>query len=156
TTLAINALAAAGDLDSLPDRDKLLAWILEQQENERHPYTGAEPGGWGWSHLSGSVPDADDTPGTLLALKHLQSIDGPEFEFPVGKPENYQDEFRIRDAQLDANPGLRSLVFAIASGIDWLHKLQNNDGGVPTFCRGWGRLPFDRSGVDLTAHALRS
>ena len=29
------------------------------------------------------------------------------------------------------------------------------DGGVPTFCRGWGKLPFDRSGSDLTAHALR-
>ncbi len=27
---------------------------------------------------------------------------------------------------------------------------------MPTFCRGWGRLPFDRSGSDLTAHALRA
>jgi squalene-hopene/tetraprenyl-beta-curcumene cyclase len=25
---------------------------------------------------------------------------------------------------------------------------------MPTFCRGWGTLPFDRSGPDLTAHAL--
>ena len=33
--------------------------------------------------------------------------------------------------------------------------LQNSDGGCPTFCRGWGKLPFDRSGTDLTAHALR-
>ncbi len=28
-------------------------------------------------------------------------------------------------------------------------------GACPTFCRGWGHLPFDRSGSDLTAHALR-
>jgi squalene-hopene/tetraprenyl-beta-curcumene cyclase len=34
--------------------------------------------------------------------------------------------------------------------------LQNPDGGWPTFCRGWGKLPFDRSGADLTAHALRA
>jgi squalene-hopene/tetraprenyl-beta-curcumene cyclase len=34
--------------------------------------------------------------------------------------------------------------------------LQNNDGGWPTFCRGWGRLPFDRSSTDITAHALRA
>jgi squalene-hopene/tetraprenyl-beta-curcumene cyclase len=34
--------------------------------------------------------------------------------------------------------------------------LQNRDGGWPTFCRGWGKLPFDRSGADLTAHALRA
>jgi squalene-hopene/tetraprenyl-beta-curcumene cyclase len=37
-----------------------------------------------------------------------------------------------------------------------LRDLQNSDGGWPTFCRGWGRLPFDRSGTDLTAHALRA
>ena len=32
--------------------------------------------------------------------------------------------------------------------------LQNGDGGIPTFCKGWGHLPFDRSGSDLTAHAI--
>jgi hypothetical protein len=32
--------------------------------------------------------------------------------------------------------------------------MQNNDGGIPTFCRGWGRLPFDRSCADLTGHSL--
>ena len=35
-------------------------------------------------------------------------------------------------------------------------SLQNSDGGWPTFCRGWGKLPFDRSGSDLTAHAIRA
>jgi squalene-hopene/tetraprenyl-beta-curcumene cyclase len=39
-------------------------------------------------------------------------------------------------------------------GIDWLLGLQNRDGGIATFCRGWGQLPFDRSSQDLTAHAL--
>src|SRR5262249_43508475 len=39
---------------------------------------------------------------------------------------------------------------------NWLLALQNADGGWPTFCRGWGKLPFDRSGSDLTAHALRA
>ena len=34
--------------------------------------------------------------------------------------------------------------------------MQNRDGGWPTFCRGWGNLPFDRSASDLTAHALRA
>jgi squalene-hopene/tetraprenyl-beta-curcumene cyclase len=34
--------------------------------------------------------------------------------------------------------------------------LQNGDGGIPTFCRGWGTLPFDRSSQDLTAHTLRA
>jgi squalene-hopene/tetraprenyl-beta-curcumene cyclase len=43
---------------------------------------------------------------------------------------------------------------AVTSGIQWLVRLQNRDGGVPTFRRGWGKLPFDRSAPDLTAHAL--
>jgi squalene-hopene/tetraprenyl-beta-curcumene cyclase len=43
-----------------------------------------------------------------------------------------------------------------ALGVGWLLDLQNRDGGVPTFCRGWTRLPFDRSSPDITAHALRA
>ena len=41
-------------------------------------------------------------------------------------------------------------------GVRWLLDLQNRDGGLPTFCRGWGRLPFDRSCPDVTAHAIRA
>ena len=41
-------------------------------------------------------------------------------------------------------------------GVKWLIDLQNKDGGIPTFCRGWGKLPFDQSTPDLTAHALRA
>ncbi len=43
---------------------------------------------------------------------------------------------------------------AAVAGCKWLLDLQNRDGGIPTFCRGWGHLPFDRSCPDLTAHAL--
>lgn len=42
------------------------------------------------------------------------------------------------------------------AGVIWLLDLQNRDGGIPTFCRGWGALPFDRSSPDITAHALRA
>jgi squalene-hopene/tetraprenyl-beta-curcumene cyclase len=44
---------------------------------------------------------------------------------------------------------------AAAGGARWLLDVQNGDGGVPTFCRGWGALPFDRSTPEITAHALR-
>ena len=126
TTLSINALAAANDLEAIDRREDLRNWLLTQQGRQRHPYTGAEPGGWGWSHLSGSVPDCDDTPGALLALNAL----------------------------LDSN--LPAYAESILQGLQWLLNLQNRDGGWPTFCRGWGLLPFDRSGTDLTAHALRA
>ena len=45
---------------------------------------------------------------------------------------------------------------AAAHGVRWLLDLQNRDGGMPTFCRGWSGLPFDRSCADITAHALRA
>lgn len=49
----------------------------------------------------------------------------------------------------------RTTQAAIAA-VRWLLDLQNRDGGIPTFCRGWTNLPFDRSGPDLTAHALHA
>ncbi|HXD87127.1 MAG TPA: prenyltransferase/squalene oxidase repeat-containing protein [Urbifossiella sp.] len=124
TTLSVNALASAGDLESLDTKDAIRIWLLKQQYTERHPYTGANPGGWAWTDLPGGVPDCDDTPGALLALITLGS---------------FQDD--------------RS---AVNAGWTFTSRLQNRDGGFPTFCRGWGVLPFDRSGTDLTAHAIRA
>lgn len=46
-------------------------------------------------------------------------------------------------------------IAAAAAGARWLLGVQNRDGGVPTFCRGWGTLPFDRSTPEITAHAMR-
>jgi squalene-hopene/tetraprenyl-beta-curcumene cyclase len=122
TTLSVNALAAAGDLAKLDRKEQLRDWLLRQQYKERHPYTGAKPGGWAWTDLPGGVPDGDDTPGALLALYHLDP----------------------------------SSTIVFRDGFLWLWGLQNRDGGIPTFCRGWGHLPFDRSGCDLTAHVLRA
>lgn len=125
TTLSVNALAAGG---AAPEEEASVQrqWLLERQTRVRHPFTGADAGGWGWSHLPGSVPDADDTPGALIALRNL------------GAGTTQAEEY------------------AIDSGLVWLLQLQNADGGWPTFCKGWGVLPFDRSGADLTAHALRA
>lgn len=52
-----------------------------------------------------------------------------------------------------ANPRVRD---AMTAGVAWLRRLQNRDGGIPTFCRGWGTQPFDRSTPDVTAHTLRA
>jgi squalene-hopene/tetraprenyl-beta-curcumene cyclase len=48
------------------------------------------------------------------------------------------------------------ILASAREGVYWLLDLQNRDGGWPTFCRGWGLLPFDRSGADLTGHVLRA
>lgn len=46
------------------------------------------------------------------------------------------------------------VIAAVEAAVGWLAGLQNSDGGIPTFCRGWTKLPFDRSAADLTAHAI--
>jgi squalene-hopene/tetraprenyl-beta-curcumene cyclase len=52
--------------------------------------------------------------------------------------------------------GDRSIAIsdAAAAGVTWLLSIRNADGGIPTFCRGWTQLPFDRSSPDVTAHAV--
>lgn len=117
TSSAVNALAHAGRLAAIP-AGPARRWLADRQGHEIHPFTGARPGGWPWTHLPGGVPDADDTAGALLALHHL---------------------------------GEREVL---SSGVRWLLDLQNADGGWPTFCRGWNRLPFDRSAPDVSAHVL--
>jgi len=47
-------------------------WLLSCQHKQRHPFTGAAPGGWGWTDLSGAVPDADDTAAALLVLAKVE------------------------------------------------------------------------------------
>lgn len=116
TALSVRALD-----DDIENKTVLAEIIKKNAFAFKHPFTGAREGGWGWSDLPGSVPDADDTSGALVALHIL--LDG-----------NYCPE--------------------IGKGIEWLLALQNNDGGMPTFCKGWGKLPFDRSSPDISAHSL--
>ncbi|MEO1527825.1 MAG: prenyltransferase/squalene oxidase repeat-containing protein [Planctomycetota bacterium] len=129
TSLSIHALACDPDDKGQWCSDSLVDWHLACQHRQRHPFTGAEPGGWGWTDLSGAVPDSDDTPAAILALK---------------RAERHVDPSRAAEIRR-----------AMSHGVRWLLRLQNRNGGWPTFCRGWGKLPFDRSSTDLTAHALR-
>ncbi|NLC58204.1 MAG: squalene--hopene cyclase [Armatimonadetes bacterium] len=124
TTSATTALCAGGSPTGF-DAGRTRRWIQGQQLRVVHPYTGAAPGGWSWTHLPGGVPDGDDTSGAMLALAAAAGD---------------KDE----------------VTGALRAGAEWLLGLQNKDGGWPTFCRGWGQLPFDRSSPDITAHAIRA
>ena len=126
TTLAIEALPAT----EVRDLEPALRWLLGQQHGTEHPYTHAAPGGWAWTDLPGGVPDADDTSGALIALAKLRSTEAGACHAEIRR--------------------------AVEAGVRWLLDLQNRDGGIPTFCRGWGTLPFDRSSADITAHAMRA
>ncbi len=124
TTLSVKALGSQiKQVLSETEISSLRNHLLQLQYKAIHPFNGAEPGGWGWTSFTGSVPDADDTPGAILAL-------------------------------LEVYEGSKAEMAAIEQGCNWLIGLQNRDGGFPTFCKGWGRLPFDSSCADLTGHAL--
>ena len=130
TTLSVKALAVNGSGNlrtKIKFPQRILKWLLSQQYLQVHPYTNAPAGGWAWTDLPGGVPDADDTSGALIALSVL-----------AGK-----------------NPK-KQIIQSAEKGMLWLLDLQNSDGGVPTFCRGWGTMPFDRSSPDITAHCIRS
>ncbi len=124
TTLAVKSVKNHPEVLSSEDKVKLTDHLLAIQNRQVHPFNGTQPGGWGWTTHSGSVPDGDDTPGAVLALIAL----------------NEKNPERIKDAVL--------------AGCNWLLQLQNSDGGMPTFSRGWGKLPFDQSCADLTGHAV--
>ncbi len=126
TTLAVKSVKNHPDLLTAEDQQKISNHLLSIQNKIVHPFNGTQPGGWGWTHFSGSVPDGDDTPGAILALLALNQ-DNPE---------------QVKDA--------------VMNGCNWLRMLQNSDGGFPTFSRGWGKLPFDQSCSDLTGHGLLS
>lgn len=120
--------AVATESDTLDEN--CIDWLLDGQSTTEHPYTGSRPGGWAWTDLAGGVPATDDTAGALLALARWRD------RCP-----------RLKRHRLD---------LAARRGIEWLLDMQNADGGWPTFCRAWRTLPYDRSGCDLTVHALRA
>jgi len=127
TSLATRAVLAesGGSPRAWPDAERVASWLVATQHTRRHPFTGAKPGGWAWTDLPGGVPDADDTSAALIALGRLKGA----------------------GCKTDVSGAARN-------GVGWLIGLQNADGGMPTFCKGWGRLPFDRSCPDISAHAL--
>jgi squalene-hopene/tetraprenyl-beta-curcumene cyclase len=113
--------------------------------------------------LSGAFVDCDKTP---IARWLVQQQVRQEHPFTHAKPGGWAWT-DLTGGVPDADDTAGALVAlrllgseeqrdAAAAGIDWLLNLQNRDGGIPTFCRGWGALPFDHSAPDLTAHALQA
>ena len=131
TTLSVNALAAAPEWHQGPADGMLPACEREKirrmllESQVRCEHPYTHAAPGGWAWTA--LPGAvPDADDTAGALIALHNL-GPPDEAVTG---------------------------SAVAGIKWLLGLQNSDGGIPTFCRGWTNLPFDRSAPDLTAHAL--
>lgn len=127
TTLSVNALADAGLLESMIS-GKMRATIAGWVLDQQH---------------SRRHPFTDAEPGGWAWT-----------DLPGGVPD--ADDTAGALLALSRLDGGSDMADSAARGVSWLLDLQNSDGGFPTFCRGWGRLPFDRSCPDITAHALRA
>ncbi len=128
TSLSVSALH---DADALRKKmsekqcQKIAEKLIFARHKKNHPYTASQKGGWGWTNLPGSVPDADDTAAALCALKCLK---------------NYTNQ--------------KELIRVVNEALTWLMNLANKDGGIPTFCKGWNRFDFDKSAAGITAHSI--
>jgi squalene cyclase len=79
TTLIIKAIGPQIKSVLPAEKLKLLkTHLLDIQYKTKHPFNGSKSGGWGWTNFTGSVPDADDTPGAILSL--LALYDGGQQE----------------------------------------------------------------------------
>jgi squalene-hopene/tetraprenyl-beta-curcumene cyclase len=126
TTLALHSLSAGGALP-LSEPERIAACDWLLQQQYRARHPYTNAAPGGWAWTN--LPGGvPDADDTAGALLALKSL-------------------AVRQAEITE---------AAAAGIKWLLDLQNRDGGIPTFCRGWGTLPFDRSSADLTAHAVRA
>ena len=127
TTLAVNALAPEGPVSPFADDERRGVRDWLLRQQFRREHPYTLAAPGGWAWTD--LPGGvPDADDTAGALLALHRLDA-------------------------SDPGVRA---AAEAGIGWLLGLQNRDGGVPTFCRGWGKLPFDRSSPDLTAHAIRA
>jgi len=128
TTLGVNALASGPRLtDVLDSKERAAACTWLLQQQFRREHPYTGTAPGGW------------------AWTHL----------PGGVPDA-DDTAGALIAVRNLSDATAETLAAAQQGVGWLLDLQNSDGGIPTFCRGWGALPFDRSSPDLTAHALRA
>jgi len=185
TTLALSALHAAGeDLSQLDCLEWLLASQRRQPGNAGASSGGLS--GWSWTDRTGGAVDVDDTSGALLALANWVNALPPSqngaaisntLSETLSDTLSISKTLSIHAAAINGTPTngtptngaahngcvqpdiatlAKKVAAAARAGVRWLLEQQNDDGGWPTFARGSGRLPFDTSGSDLTAHALRA
>jgi squalene-hopene/tetraprenyl-beta-curcumene cyclase len=115
--------------DDAPFTAPSLDWLLDSQRKDHNPITGLPAGGWASSDAPGALPNAIDTSRALIALSR----------------------------SLDSEPYQRDQIeHAANQGIEWLLRLQNEDGGWATFYRDPLNDELDESGADVTASAMRA
>ena len=126
TTLSVNALSADADFANvLPLAKRRAIQRWLLDQQYRHVHPYVQAPPGGWAWTD-AAGGVPDADDSAGALIALRNLDIVDDE----------------------------VIKAACMGVNWLIGLQNRDGGIPTFCKGWKDMPFDRSAPDLTAHAV--
>ncbi len=126
TTLSINALAVNPDFKNiLPLEDRQVLQQWLLSQQHRKIHPYTNAEPGGWAWTN-SPGAVPDADDTASALIAIRNLDLVN----------------------------ENVIQAVQAAIKWLLKLQNKDGGIPTFCKGWNTLPFDRSTPDITANVI--
>jgi squalene-hopene/tetraprenyl-beta-curcumene cyclase len=159
TSFVTMALASAGDKDH-PCIAGAVEFLLRSVRADGSWPIDTNLATWGTTLASKALESADTHVREWVANQQHQTIHpftnaAPGgwawTDLPGGVPDADDTAGALIAMRLHGDTSDRN---SAAKGITWLLDLQNRDGGIPTFCRGWGTLPFDRSTPELTAHAL--
>ena len=172
TAFVVMSLAASGQRDSEPVR-KGVEFLLKSARNDGSWPIDTNLATWVTTLSVNALAAGDDFEQILppnerdkIRRMLLDSALGAEHPYTHAAPGGWawtalpgavpdaDDTAGALIALKNLGPSDENAAKAAAAGIEWLLGIQNSDGGIPTFCRGWANLPFDRSAPDLTAHAL--
>lgn len=168
TSFVVMSLAALGGADSSEVCGRGVAFILRAARPDGSWPIDLDLSCWLTSLSVAALragggepaPEPEATAAWLLARQHTErhpyTGSPPGAWAWTGLPGGVPDADDTAGALLALAALRRDATPQAGLGVRWLLGLQNRDGGWPTFCRGWGRLPFDRSAPDLTAHAVRA
>ncbi len=144
TALSLNALALSGASADEKAVTKATQWLLDKEVRQPGDWSlmnpGLEPGGWYFEYRNDFYPDIDDTAMVLMGLARS------------GKAYSEKKE----------------VIPAVRRGVNWLLKMQNQDGGWAAFDRDINheiltKVPFadhnamlDPSCPDITARVIEA
>lgn len=163
TSFVTMALAGAGQLDH-PCLPLAVEFLIKSMRADGSWPIDTNLATWGTTLAIRAQAGSEDTPVRSLTIKWLLAQQYRDIHPFTNAPPGGWAWTDLPGGVPDADDTSSALIAlkkvchicdpVIHHGITWLLNIQNRDGGIPTFCRGWGTLPFDRSTPEITAHAL--
>ena len=165
TSIALRALAAAGETLDRPHLARAVDWLLDKEVTRPGDWSNrvaAPPGGWFFEYHNEFYPDVDDTVMVMIALRETLAAR----QVGQNTAPSYAEESAAEEDAQAARAGW--IAGACERARRWTLAMQNRDGGWGAFDKDNDseflcRVPFadhnamiDPSTPDLTGRALEA